>query len=426
MKQSFLLTWRALVRGHVLSLLLAATALVHLLLPALVRSDGTAAGWREMFVRAVPGTAFAVIALSVLVCACGCFAQERERFRLALAVVRPASLVGVACGRWLALCAVGAAALALSAALTALRVPDAPPCRHRHVPDLPPPAETARGILADYLRHPESIENPSLRALVTNAPAAALRVLANREFDRYEALPPGGRGVWPFSPDLAAADRPFVRVRFATQLDLTSSFSGRFELGDWSAVLSNRTQSVLDVPLVRAPAAAAAGAERLFLRFENTGSRTVMLRPRRDLEIHVPADAFAANLFRASVQMLAAVSLLAAFGLFLSSALSRPVAVFTALVALLVVQMAPAVAEQVPEEMQTSFADRVGLWLARGVALLASSAGEARPISDLATDTCIEWAALARGCAVNACALPCALLGLTAAFLRRRPLADRS
>ena len=56
---SFLLAWRALVRGHVLTLLLAATALAHLLLPALVRSDGTAAGWREMYIRAVTGATFA-------------------------------------------------------------------------------------------------------------------------------------------------------------------------------------------------------------------------------------------------------------------------------------------------------------------------------------------------------------------------------
>ena len=96
MRDSFVLTWRALVRGHVLSLLLAATALAHAFLPAIVRGDGTEAGWREMFVRAVPGAAYAFIAVAALSCACGLFAQERERFRLSLTVVRPASAFGVA------------------------------------------------------------------------------------------------------------------------------------------------------------------------------------------------------------------------------------------------------------------------------------------------------------------------------------------
>ena len=43
MKASFILAWRALVRSHVLTLLLVATALAHAFLPALVRSDGTSA-----------------------------------------------------------------------------------------------------------------------------------------------------------------------------------------------------------------------------------------------------------------------------------------------------------------------------------------------------------------------------------------------
>ena len=78
MKASFILAWRALVRSHVLTLLLVATALAHAFLPALVRSDGTSAGWREMFVRAVPGAAYVFIAVTILACACGFFAQEAE------------------------------------------------------------------------------------------------------------------------------------------------------------------------------------------------------------------------------------------------------------------------------------------------------------------------------------------------------------
>ena len=49
MAESFLLAWRALLRGHVLTALLVLTALAHLLLPAIVRSDGTDAGGQEVF-----------------------------------------------------------------------------------------------------------------------------------------------------------------------------------------------------------------------------------------------------------------------------------------------------------------------------------------------------------------------------------------
>ena len=71
-------------------------------------------------------------------------------------------------------------------------------------------------------------------------------------------------------------------------------------------------------------------------------------------------------------------------------------------------------------------ADRLGLAISRGVSLLAATAGEAEPVSDLATDTCIEWRALARCALVNAVLLPTVLLALAACLVRRRPLSAQS
>ena len=415
---SFLLAWRALVRGHVLTLLLAATALAHLLLPALVRSDGTAAGWREMYVRAVTGATFAFTVVTVLVCACGFFAQERARFRLSLTVVRPVPAFAVAAGKWLALCAVAACAYLLTAVLTAVRVPDPPACMHHYAPALPPPAETARQMMAEYLADPKTPE------AVKKAPkSAVLSLLTNKELDRYDVVRPGAEMAWPFAPGLASATGLTVRVRFATQFELRAPLAGRFELAGLCAAVSNNTQAVLDIPLAAA-AAGAGPADRL--RFANTGRETVMLRPRRDLELLTPADPFVANLVRAALQMLATTALLAAFGLFLSSALSRPVAIFTSLVSVFVALMAPSVLVQFPDGLDVAAADRLGLAISRGVSLLASTAGEAEPVSDLATDTCIEWRALARCALVNAALLPTALLALAACLVRRRPLNAQS
>lgn len=415
---SFLLAWRALVRGHVLTLLLAATALAHVLLPALVRGDGTAAGWREMYIRAVTGATFSFTVATVLVCACGFFAQERARFRLSLTVVRPVPALAVAAGKWLALCAVAACAFLLTAVLTAARVPDPPACMHHHAPELPPPVETARQMMAEYLADPKTPE------AVKKAPkSAVLSLLTNKELDRYDVVRPGGTMAWPFAPGLASADGLTVRVRFATQFELRAPLAGRFEIAGLAAVVSNSTQSVLDIPLAGGVTAAAPAGQ---LRFTNTGRETVMLRPRRDLELLTPADSFAANLARSALEMLATTALLAAFGLFLSSALSRPVAIFTALVAVLVALMAPSVLIQFPDGMDVAVADRMGLAISRGVSFLASTAGEAEPISDLATDTCIEWRELGRCALVNVALLPAALLALAACIVRRRPLNAQS
>ena len=118
--------------------------------------------------------------------------------------------------------------------------------------------------------------------------------------------------------------------------------------------------------------------------------------------------------------------MLAAFGLFLSSALSRPVALFTAFAALAVALMAPSVILQFPDELETTLANRMGLTVARGVHLLTATAGEAEPVSNLATGACIEWKDILKGVLVNAVLLPAGLLGLAALLVRRRPLANRS
>ena len=148
-----------------------------------------------------------------------------------------------------------------------------------------------------------------------------------------------------------------------------------------------------------------------------------MLRPRRDIELLLPADSFLANLFRATLQSLAVLALLAAFGIFLSAALSRPVAIFTALVMLAVALMAPDTLDQFPEELEISLGDRIGLMMTRGVTFVTGAFVAPSPVADLATGRCIEWPDLARTLLENALVLPAAFLSLSALLIRRRPVA---
>ena len=416
MRESFLLAARALVRGHVLTLLLAAIALIHWLLPAVVRGDGTESGWREMFLRAVPGASVAVVLVTVLACACGALAREREAHRLSLTMVRPASAFRVMAGRWLALCGLAALALFANAAFTAFRCREAPDCRHHHAPRLPPPAEVAQKMLEEYLRDPNTPE------AVRKAPRrAVLALLTNKESDRYDVIPPGGSMAWPFAelgPHAGDGNGAglSVRVCFASAYSTRTPVVGRFSLGGAEATVSNETQSVTDIPLRgQAPAEAE-------LVFRNDGSESVMLRPRRDLELLAPADSFLANLVRATVQSFATVALLAAFGLFLSAALSRPVAVFTAIVLVAVALMAPSAVAQFPDELEVSLANRIGLWLSRGVSTLTAAFAAPSPVSDLAIGKCVEWGSLARTALEDIVLWPAAFLSLAAFVARRHPL----
>lgn len=427
MNASFLLAWRTLVRGHVLGLLLLATILDHVFLPGLVRSNGTTEGWREMFVRVVPGSVFLVTALALVACACGFFARDRESSRLALTTVRPASGFSVAVGRWLALCLVGALVLLLNAGLTMYRLSPAPACQHHVRPAMPSVATVARAMLEDYLKDPQTPE------AVRKAPrSTVLELLANKESDRYDVIAAGRSLRWPFPPDVLKGERkPTLRVRFATAFEMKTPLKGEFAIDAFIATVTNQTQSVLDLPLRSVAQAMTTvqtvdGVATLPLSFANTGSETVMLRPRRDLELLLPADAFGWNLVRAMFEMFATLALLSGFGLFLSSALSRPVAIFTALISILVALMVPSVVDQFPDELGTTLVNRLGLSISRAIRLSTSVVSEADPISDLATDTCIEWFALAKCLVINALAFPLAFLAASAFLIRRKALPDHT
>jgi len=416
--ESFLLAWRALVRGHVLTALMALTALAHLLLPAIVRSDGTEAGGREVFLRAVPGSVYMVLCVALLACACGLVARARESHRLALAAVRPVSAGALLFGPLLALVAVAALVLAFNAGLTCARG-GWTDCRHVYAPELDPPEKAARQMLQEILANTNTPQE------VRSAPRhRLLSILIGREVDRYESIPPGRDMAWPFPDEAASVPEGVVaRIRFSTQFNMRASLSGVVTLGPWSAVVSNNTQSVLEIPLSRPPDQGAGWDAKL--KFRNTGKSTVMLRPRRDVEVLTPADSFGMNMLRATCEMLCVVTFLCAFGLFLSTALSRPVAVFTALVALVVTEMAPAVLEQYPETLDLPLSDRIGLWLSRGVAFATSAVSGPQPVSDLATGTCVEWSALGHAALVDAVVAPLVLLSLAAYLVRRRASASR-
>ena len=266
----------------------------------------------------------------------------------------------------------------------------------------------------------EYLKDPSTPEAVKKAPRhRVLELLTNKETDRYDAIKPGESQAWTFDTG-GACSGIVVRACFSSAFSLRMSTRGKLALGDLSAIVSNNTQAVVEFPLVGVQSAASATNS---LVFTNTGTAPVMLRPRRDIELLLPADPFVANLARATLQSFATIALLAAFGIFLSAALSRPVAVFTALVLLAVALMVPSAVEQFPDELEISFANRIGLWLSRGVSFATASFVAPSPVSDLATGRCIEWSALARTVLEDLVVWPTALLALAAVLVRRRPLA---
>ena len=423
MKAAFLITWRSLWRGKMLWTLLAVTIIAHFLLPGVVRSDGTLAGSLEMHVRVVCGAVAAIVYVSALSISCGLFAREREDDLLQLSLVRPVSAFAVAAGRWLALLLLEVLVLAVNVVLINLVLSASayPPgdCRVHHEPALPPAEVSAALAMEAFLK------NEATPEAVKKAPrAAVLALLTAKEKERYEVIRPGQTVSWPFQ--VPPGDALTVKTRFSTMYNLKTELNGVFRYRAYTGTVSNSTQAILETPLGATPVAGALGDTSVSnalspqLTFTNTGKTDVMLRPRRDIELLAPGDSFWANSLRASVEMLALAGLLAAFGLFLSAALSRPVALFTAAVLLVAALMAPDAVSQFPDEFHATVGEKVGLALSRAVMRLTGSLSEISPVSDLSAGRAIMSRALVETVLADLAVWPCLFLGLSAFILRRK------
>ena len=244
-----------------------------------------------------------------------------------------------------------------------------------------------------------------------------MRILAARAVDHYQAIPTNEVTSWQFPTFEPSGSDVRVRMRFAAQFDTRQDVRGRFTLGDLAAPVSNITQAVVTVPLSTAQVSEGPADT---LAFFNGGRNALMLRPRKDINVLVPADSFVANLLRAYLVMVAVLAFVIAVGTFLSASLGRPVALFVAIVMLALSEMSPSVIEQYPDALETSRLDRLGLAMTRAVAGITRPVSALSPLEALSKDECVETDDVIRSLLVNLAATPLLLALLTAFVMPRK------
>ena len=415
----FWLEFTGFVRSKALALLVAASVLWMFVLPFVMKGDGTADGARELYVHYSLGGVFALLVIALLASATGSLAREREAKRLQLTLVRPVRYTLIVLGKILAHVTAGALVLAIACGTLAFRTDLSRPCNHVLSPILPTPREEAKAMYESYMKDPETPE-----AVKRTKKAIVLRLLENRAVDRYEAIATNACASWKFGGSSfakATEDRLeglSVRMRFTNQYEMRQDVRGIFTLGDYQGVVSNITQAVVTVPLtVRT---LDGRRETRELAFENQGTSALMLRPRKDINLLVPADAFGWNLIRAYVVLVAILAFVISLGTFLSAGLGRPVAMFVAFVMLIVSEMSPSVVEQYPDELETKLVDRIGLYITRFAAEVTRPVSAAAPLEALAKDECVEPTAMLRLAAADLLAVPLLLSLLAALVLPRK------
>ena len=408
----FWLEFTGFVRSKALALLIAASVLWMFALPFVMKGDGTADGGRELYVHYSLGGVFALLVIALLASATGSLAREREAKRLQLTLVRPVRYTLIVLGKILAHVAAGALVLAIACGALAAKTGLGRPCNHVLSPILPTPREEAKAMYESYMKDPETPE-----AVKRTKKEIVLRLLENRAVDRYEAIATNACASWRFG-SLEALDGLAVRMRFTNQYEMRQDVRGEFTFGDYRGVVSNITQAVVTVPLT---ARTLDGRrETGELAFENQGTSALMLRPRKDINLLLPADAFGWNLIRAYVVLVAILAFVISLGTFLSAGLGRPVAMFVAFVMLIVSEMSPSVVEQYPDELETKLIDRIGLHITRFAAEVTRPVSAAAPLEALAKDECVEPTTMLRLAVADLLAVPLLLSLLAALILPRK------
>lgn len=407
------------VRSKTLAMLTVVSLVWMFALPRLVHSDGTAEGLRELDVRYSLGGVLVLLVISLLASATGSLARERAEKRLQLTLVRPVRYAAIVLAKALAHVVVGAAVLAVAVVILACRVDCARPCAHVLKPLLPSPREEAKEMYAAFMADPETPP-----AVKRTKKAIVLRLLENKALDHYQTIPTNATLTWTFAdPALATAEGLSVRMRFSTAFNSREEVRGVFTIGDWTASVSNITQAILTVPLAR-EFRFGTGYKPMTpdseLAFHNQGRNPLMLRPRKDIDLLLPADSFAANLLRSYVLLVVTLALVVAFGLFLSASLGRPVALFVAIVTVLVGEMSPSVIEQYPDELETKLSDRIGLVLTRFAAEVTRPVTTLNPLERLSLDECVEPSTVLRAVAFDGLLLPVVLAVLAGFVLPRK------
>ena len=402
--ETIVLELRRLARTRVIASLVILAAAWMALLPRIVRSDGTAAGAHELLVKYSLGGVFVLVAIALSASGAASLSQERASKRLALSLVTPAARFSLALGRTIALSLAGAAILAAAAAL-AFSCERARPCHHVLSPVMESPRDEAERMYSIFMTDPET--PPEAK----KAPKSVImRLLTSRAVDNYQSIAPGDSARWLFpllprgigTDATAGADAKIaVRLRFTNDFDVRDSVSGPLIYGEYSGFVSNITQAITITPLAPEEAAETAAepeeaAGPGVLSFRNEGSSSLMLRPRKDINILVEADSFAANLLRTYVQLVASLFTLVAFAVFLGAGLGRPVAVFTCIAFLFAAAVAGDVIEQYPDSLESDRIDRIGLAITRTVYSAARPVAALKPLCALAADECVESSATLR------------------------------
>jgi hypothetical protein len=414
------LTWKAAFRFRLFWVLAGLLLLSVVVLPLLIKDDGTARGFTQILLTYTLSLITALLGFSTLWLACGTLARDIEDCQMQMVAVKPVARWQIWLGKWFGLMLLNTALLALAGTSVfvlmqwrAQRLPvteqnilrrEILVARASVRPSYPDLDKTTDQIFREQLaaRAIPAAEQPALRRTIRDQLEAGLSV-----------VPPQYTRTWKvdFGRVAHRARGQPLALRF-------KFFSGNIRKGAtyqgiWQAGVPPMTQVWRQA--VRAPADSFQEVEipagylddlgALQLQFSNASDTTLLFRMEDGIEVLYPEGGFGLNFARGLGIILCWLAVLAALGLAAASFLSFPVAAFFS-VSLLVVTLSSGTLSNVVEQgslggadhetglVDRSPLDQVMVPLFRALLAVVSLVRDFSPVDALSTGRSITWGQL--------------------------------
>ncbi len=421
------LTIRAAIRSRIFVVLLISLALIAIVLPLTVKSDGTAAGYLQVLLNYALGLASLVLSIATIWIGCGTLCRDIEEKQIQLVATKPVARWQIWAGKWMgvvvldAVLLVAAGGIVYGLLMWNLRSGKWPPeqiaplraeiltARRSVSPDVPKVDEYVRRLVEERMRSgqvPEGVTREELERKIRSL------VLA----DIYAVVQ--GYGVrWTFSglpPSGGEADRLELRFRFLCS-DVPPSGTVQ---GEWAFGAPDRSDRYVwrgssaqnSFQSVTFPASMVEDDGTLVVDYFNLDPypTTVVFPAEEALELLVPVGSFAGNYARSMLLLWMRMALLAALALACASFATFPVASFTAITFFLLSVSSGFLRTVAGQDVifgagghgataAPGFLDHLFRVVMNAVLFVVANLQKYNPIGDLSTGRLVGWGWVGRG-----------------------------
>lgn len=337
------LTWKAAFRFRLFWVLAALLLASVVVLPLLLKDDGTARGFIQIMLTYTLSVITALLGFATLWLSCGTLARDIEECQMQMVAVKPIARWQIWLGKWLGILLLNTALLTLSGAsvygLLQWRARQLPAVQQAILRD---EIFLARASMREPLPNLDAevesdfAQAPNKNTLSPEQAEETRKQLRERRLAYHQLVPPNTQRYWVIDPGLRLPllrDQPlFLRVKFhAAETNASGTYLGLWQVGPLNSPQARSAPQSLAADTfheIKLPPNLFDDKGQLVVLFENR-NETALIFPIEDgVEVLYREGGFGLNFARGLGIILCWLTLLSTLGLAAASLMSFPVAAF--------------------------------------------------------------------------------------------------